>query len=154
MGWDRGWVMAFPLVSSLFWGVEYDRPSLNPFCFSEKIFCFLSTVKWLNMMVFFFLAVLGLVILPAASAAVQQRQGEQCTYMRSVIHGMKVLRAISIDLTLRATMCQWSWVWQGGCTAQHLAKPYCPHSQEVPAGEPRYIKGIYAEFTLAVIVVS
>jgi len=41
MGWDRGWVMAFPLVSALFWGVEYDRPSLNPFCFSEKIFCFL-----------------------------------------------------------------------------------------------------------------
>jgi len=33
--------MAFPLVSSLFGGVEYDRPSLNPFCFSEKIFCFL-----------------------------------------------------------------------------------------------------------------
>jgi len=22
--------------------VEYDRPSLNPFCFSEKIFCFLQ----------------------------------------------------------------------------------------------------------------
>ena len=41
MGWDRGWVMAFPLVYLLFWGVEYDRPSLNPFCFSEKIFCFL-----------------------------------------------------------------------------------------------------------------
>ena len=28
--------MAFPLL-----GVEYDRPSLNPFCFSEKSFCFL-----------------------------------------------------------------------------------------------------------------
>jgi len=41
MGWDRGWVMAFPLISSLFWGVEYDGPSLNPFCFTEKIFCFL-----------------------------------------------------------------------------------------------------------------
>ena len=41
MGWDRGWVMAFPLVSLLFWGVEYDRPSLNPFCFSEKIFLLL-----------------------------------------------------------------------------------------------------------------
>jgi len=41
MEWDRGWVMAFPLVSLLFWGVEYDRPSLNPFCFSEKIFYFL-----------------------------------------------------------------------------------------------------------------
>ena len=41
MEWDRGWVMAFPLVSSLCWGVEYDRPYLNPFCFSEKIFCFL-----------------------------------------------------------------------------------------------------------------
>ena len=41
MGWDRGWVMAFPLVPLLFWGVEYDRPSLNPFCFPEKIFCFL-----------------------------------------------------------------------------------------------------------------
>jgi len=33
--------MAFPLVSLLFGGVEYDRPSLNPFCFSEKIYCFL-----------------------------------------------------------------------------------------------------------------
>jgi len=32
MRWDRGWVMAFPL------GVEYDRSSLNPFRFSEKIF--------------------------------------------------------------------------------------------------------------------
>jgi len=41
MGWDWGWAMAFPLVSSHFWGVEYDRPSLNPYCFSEKIFCFL-----------------------------------------------------------------------------------------------------------------
>ena len=41
-GWDWGWVMAFLLVSLLFWGVEYDRPSLNPFCFLEKIFCFLS----------------------------------------------------------------------------------------------------------------
>ena len=36
MGWDRGWVMAFPLVSSLFRGVEYDRPSLNSFCFWRK----------------------------------------------------------------------------------------------------------------------
>ena len=36
MGWDRGWVMAFPFVSSLFWRVDYDRPSLNPFCFSEN----------------------------------------------------------------------------------------------------------------------
>ena len=44
MGWDRGWVMAFPLVPLLFWGVEYDKPSLNPFCFSEKIFCFLLTL--------------------------------------------------------------------------------------------------------------
>ena len=33
--------MAFPLVTSLFGGVECDRPSLNPFCFLEKIFCFL-----------------------------------------------------------------------------------------------------------------
>jgi len=24
-----------------FWGVEYDKPFLNPFCFSEKIFCIL-----------------------------------------------------------------------------------------------------------------
>ena len=38
MGWDWGGVMAFPLVSSLFWGVEYDRPSLNPFCFQRKFF--------------------------------------------------------------------------------------------------------------------
>ena len=38
MGWDWGWVMTFPLVSSLGWGVEYDRPSLNPFCFSENFF--------------------------------------------------------------------------------------------------------------------
>ena len=30
--------MAFPLVSSLFGGMEYGRPSLNPFCFSEKKF--------------------------------------------------------------------------------------------------------------------
>ena len=29
------------LVSSLFWGVEYDRPSLNPFCFWEKNFLLL-----------------------------------------------------------------------------------------------------------------
>ena len=124
------------------------------FLFFGEIFLLLVYCEVAKYEVFFFLAVLGLVILPAASAAVQQRQGEQCMYMRSVIHGMKVLRAISIDLTLRATMCQWSWAWQGSCTAQHLAKPYCPHSQEVPAGEPRYIKGIYAEFTLAVIVVS
>ena len=41
MGWDRGWVMAFSLISSLFWGVEYDRPSLNPFRFSENIFLLL-----------------------------------------------------------------------------------------------------------------
>ena len=33
-GWDRGWVMA----------VEYDRPSQNPFYFSEKIFCYLFGV--------------------------------------------------------------------------------------------------------------
>ena len=38
MGWDRGWVMAFPLVSSLLRGVEYDRPSLNPFVFRRKSF--------------------------------------------------------------------------------------------------------------------
>jgi len=25
-------------------GVEYDRPFLNPFCFSEKIFCFLYVI--------------------------------------------------------------------------------------------------------------
>ena len=31
-------------VSSLFWEVEYDRPSLNPFCFSEKSFCFLLSM--------------------------------------------------------------------------------------------------------------
>ena len=40
-----------------------------------------STVKWLNMMeikVLFFLAMLGLVNLPAASSRVQQQQGEQC----------------------------------------------------------------------------
>ena len=30
--------MAFPLVSLLFWGVEYDRPSLNPFVFRRKFF--------------------------------------------------------------------------------------------------------------------
>jgi len=30
--------MAFPLVSLLFRGVEYDRPSLNPFCSSKKVF--------------------------------------------------------------------------------------------------------------------
>ena len=63
--------------------------------------------------------------------------------MRSVIHDMKVFRAISIDLTLRGTVCQQSWVWQGGCTAQHLAKPYRPHSQEVPAGEPRFIYWVH-----------
>ena len=38
MGWDQGWVMAFPLVSSLFGGVEYDMPSLNHYCSTEKIF--------------------------------------------------------------------------------------------------------------------
>jgi len=48
MGWDRGWVMPFLLVSLLFWGVEYDRPSLNPFFFSEKIFCFLYIYKTTN----------------------------------------------------------------------------------------------------------
>ena len=81
--------------------------------------------------------------------------------MISVIHGMKVLRAISIDLALRRTVCQQSGVWQGGCTdscrwerTQHLAECHHLHSQEVPAGEPRYTKGIYAEFTLTVIVVS
>ena len=37
--------MAFPLVYSLFRGVDYDKPSLNPFCFSEKIFCFLLHYK-------------------------------------------------------------------------------------------------------------
>jgi len=31
--------MAFPLVYSLFGGVEYDRPSLDPFSFSENFFC-------------------------------------------------------------------------------------------------------------------
>ena len=38
MGWDWGWVMTFPLVSSLGWGVEYDRPSLNPFLFFGENF--------------------------------------------------------------------------------------------------------------------
>ena len=33
--------MAFSLDSSLFWGVEYDRPSQNPFCYSEETFFFL-----------------------------------------------------------------------------------------------------------------
>jgi len=32
--------MAFPHVSLIFRGVEHTRPSLNPFCFSEKRFCF------------------------------------------------------------------------------------------------------------------
>jgi len=27
MGWDRGWVTAFPTVPSLAWGMEYDRPA-------------------------------------------------------------------------------------------------------------------------------
>jgi len=39
-GWDWGWVVAFPLVSLLFWEVEDDRPSLNSFSFSEKTFCY------------------------------------------------------------------------------------------------------------------
>jgi len=30
-----------PCFFLFFLGVEHDRPSLNPFCFSEKIFCFL-----------------------------------------------------------------------------------------------------------------
>ena len=48
MGWDWGGVMAFPLVSSLFWGVEYDRPSLNPFCFQRKFFasCLWAIRDW------------------------------------------------------------------------------------------------------------
>ena len=29
--------------------MEYDRPSLNPFCFSEKIFCFLLAVVILTL---------------------------------------------------------------------------------------------------------
>jgi len=36
MGWNRGWVIS-PCFFT-FWGVEYDRPSLNPFCFSENCF--------------------------------------------------------------------------------------------------------------------
>ena len=100
------------------------------------------------------LAVLGLVNLPAASATVQQQQGERCEICHT---GMKALTAISIDLTLRGRVCQQSGVWQGGCTdsccwewAQHLAECHHPHSQEIPAGEPRYTKGIYAKFTLTV----
>ena len=31
-------IMAIPLVSLLDSGVEYDRPSLNPFCFLENFF--------------------------------------------------------------------------------------------------------------------
>ena len=38
MGWDWSWVMEFPLISLLFWEVEYDRPSLNPFIFQRKVF--------------------------------------------------------------------------------------------------------------------
>ena len=59
MGWDQGWIMAFPLVSSLFSGVEYDRPSLkNLFVFGEFFlllviqkflteFCILGIELWL-----------------------------------------------------------------------------------------------------------
>ena len=36
-GIEAAWVMAFPLVSLLYRGVEYDRSSFNPFFFSEKI---------------------------------------------------------------------------------------------------------------------
>jgi len=36
MGWGWGWVMAFPLVSLLFWEVEYDRLSLNTFLFFRE----------------------------------------------------------------------------------------------------------------------
>ena len=36
-GIEAAWVMAFPLVSLLYRGVEYERSSFNPFFFSEKI---------------------------------------------------------------------------------------------------------------------
>ena len=97
--------------------------------------------------VLFFLAALGLVSWPAASATVQQQQGE----WYKISHAWYESIQSNINLKLRGTVCQQSWVWQGGCTTQHLAKPYHPHSQEVPPGEPRYTKDIYAKFTLTVI---
>ena len=36
-GIEAAWIMAFPLVSLLYRGVEYDRSSFNSFFFSEKI---------------------------------------------------------------------------------------------------------------------
>ena len=45
---DQGWVMAFPHVSLIFRGVEHNRPSLNPFCFSENFFASFSSIGcWL-----------------------------------------------------------------------------------------------------------
>ena len=40
MGVSWRWVVTIPLVSELLWEVEYDGPSLNPFCFSGKKFTF------------------------------------------------------------------------------------------------------------------
>jgi len=38
-GWDRSWVLAFPVVSCFSEGVEFDRPSLDPCLhYSEKIY--------------------------------------------------------------------------------------------------------------------
>ena len=67
---------------------------------------------------------------------------------------MKCSVTTTYQLTsFRGTVCQQSGVWQGGWAdsccwewAQHLAECHPSHSQEVPAGEPRYTKGIYAKF--------
>ena len=61
----------------------------------------LMIVCTMEVKILFCLAVLGLVSLPAVSATAQQQQGEWC----ESCHSMKVLNAISIDLTLRGTVC-------------------------------------------------
>ena len=43
MGWVRGWVMEFPPCFFTFWGVEYDRPSVNPFFVFRRKFLLLVT---------------------------------------------------------------------------------------------------------------
>ena len=83
-------------------------------------------MKLLNVMeskVLFFLAVLGLL------NQVPQFSRSKVSDARSAMQGMKVLAAISIDwlISNSGEQCVRKAEFDGGCTTQHLAKPYHPY---------------------------